>query len=324
MTQKRSISGIKPTGTPHWGNYFGGILPSLREDSRTQRLYFIANYHALTTDHDPKVLVDQTYEVAATLLALGLDPEKTIFFRQSDVPEVVELAWILSCFTSMGLLERAHAYKDARAKSKEVNHGVFAYPVLMAADILLYDVDEVPVGKDQKQHVEIARDIAGSFNHVYGKTIFKLPEPVIDPTVMTIPGLDGQKMSKSYGNVIGLFEDEASLRKKITSLVTDSTAVEAPKKAEGATVFELYKLFATSAQSKNMEKRLEAGGLGWGHVKHELFEMANQYLKPYRSEYQRLVKHRSEIDKVLMNGAAQAREIAHAKIELVRKTVGIV
>ena len=289
-----------------------------------QRLYFIANYHALTTDRDPKSLVDQTYEVSATLLALGLDPKKIIFFKQSDIPEIPELAWVLSCFTGMGLLERAHAYKDAKAKSKEINHGLFAYPVLMAADILLYDVDEVPVGKDQKQHVEMARDIAGTFNHVYGKEIFKLPEPVIDPAVMTVPGLDGRKMSKSYNNVIGIFEEEGQLRKKIMSLTTDSTPLEAAKKAEGCIVYDLYCLFATPKQAQDLKKRLAAGGLGWGHVKEELFEIANSSLKPYRVEYQRLMKHRSEIDKILTHGASQAREIAAPKMELVRRTIGII
>lgn len=322
--KKRSISGIKPTGTPHIGNYFGGILPSLKVDGQTQRLYFIANYHSLTTERDAKALVSQTYDIAATLLALGLDTQKITLFTQSDVPEVAQLAWVLSCVTGMGLLERAHAYKDAKSKGKDLNHGLFAYPVLMAADILLYEVDEVPVGKDQKQHVEMARDMAGTFNHLYKTEVFKLPEPIIDDTVMTIPGLDGQKMSKSYDNVIGIFEDEKSLRKKVLSLVTDSTPLEAPKKSDGTPLYELYKLFATPTQAADLKSRLAAGGLGWGHAKQELFELINTHFSPYRADYHKLINDTPTLNKILATGAQKAREIAIPMMEKVRKTVGIV
>jgi tryptophanyl-tRNA synthetase len=321
--QKRSITGLKPTGQPHLGNLFGGILPNIQVPPGTQRLYFIANLHSLTAERDAKTLMNQTYDMAATSLALGLDPQKIIFFKQSDIPEVSELTWILSCFTSMGLLERAHAYKDARVKKKEVNNGIFTYPVLMAADILLYDVDQVPVGKDQKQHVEMVRDIAGSFNHAYGAEIFKLPEPVIDDRVMTIPGLDGQKMSKSYNNTIGIFEPENQLKKKVMSIPTDSTPLEEPKKAEGTLVFELYCLFAKQAQTEDYKKRLAAGGMGWGHAKEELFEMINSYIRPYRKPYESWIQNRKGIDQVLRDGAVQARDIAKAKMSLVRKTLGI-
>ncbi len=319
---KRRLTGIKPTGVPHIGNYFASIKPFLHPEPGVESLYFIANYHSLTTQREGGPLLHSTYDVAATLLALGIDLDHTVLFRQTDVPEVAELSWILSCFTGMGLLERAHAYKDAVTKGRDLHAGLFTYPVLMAADILLYDIDEVPVGSDQKQHVEIARDIAGSFNHAYGQEIFKLPNPKIDETVMIIPGLDGKKMSKSYGNVIGIFEEEKSLKKKIMAIPTDSTPLEEPKRVEGSTIFSLFELFGTDDAILDFKKRMNQGGMGWGHAKVELFECMRDYFSPYRQHYETLMASRSEIDRVLLEGAERARAMARPKLQAVRQVVG--
>ncbi len=321
QTTKRSLTGIRASGNVHIGNYLGTIKPALEKQGQYECFYFIADMHSLTTNKAPATLKVFSYDLVATWLALGLDSSKNLIYRQSDIPMVTELAWYLSCVTGFGFLEKGHAFKDALAQDQEVNHGVFAYPVLMAADILLYDPDIVPVGKDQKQHVEMARDMAGSFNAVYGEVI-KLPQVVIDERVMSIPGLDGRKMSKSYGNEIPLFCDETTLKKKIMSIITDSTPLEQPKVLKGNLVGELYKLFASESQYADLEKRLASGGLGWGHAKQELFELVNSSLKEYREEYTRLRADEAALERVLTLGAERAFSVAEGVLNRVRKAVG--
>lgn len=298
------------------------IRPGIERQGTFECLYFIADMHALTTNRDPKALQSQTYDIVATWLALGFDAKKHLMYRQSDIPLVAEFAWYLSCATGLGLLEKAHAFKDAQAQSRDVNHGVFAYPVLMAADIVMYDADIVPVGKDQKQHVEMARDMAGSFNALFGGGYIKLPEPVIDERVMTIPGLDGRKMSKSYGNEIALFGDEKSLKKAILSIKTDSTPLEAPKVLQGTLISDLYSLFATPAQYGDLEKRLASGGMGWGHAKEELFQVINDHVKEPRARYVKLRADEKALSAVLDDGAQRAFEIAQPVLNRVRNAVG--
>ncbi|MCL4124718.1 UNVERIFIED_CONTAM: hypothetical protein GTU68_004811 [Idotea baltica] len=298
------------------------LKPALSYQEKYECLFFIADLHALNTIKDPKKLTEYTYDSVATWLALGLDPNSHLLYKQSDVTEVTELAWHLSCCTGMGLLEKAHAYKDAKANKKDLNHAVFAYPVLMAADILLFNTDIVPVGKDQKQHVEMTRNIAGSFNAIYGETL-KLPEPVIKEDVMTIPGLDGRKMSKSYNNEIPLFSSEKQLKKKIMSLETDSTSLEDPKKLDGSLLGDLFKLFANNDQYQDLEQRLSQGGLGWGHAKQELFEVINQEVKDSRSKYDELVKDKNYLDSVLNESKIKAKEIALPIINKVRSATGL-
>lgn len=319
--RKRSLTGIRASGTVHLGNYLGAIKPALKKQETYECLYFIADMHSLTTVKEPKLLKEQTLDLVAVWLALGLDVERNVFYRQSDIPYVTECAWYLSCVTGVGFLEKAHAYKDAAAQNKEVNHGVFAYPVLMAADILMYAPDIVPVGKDQKQHVEMSRDMAGSFNAIYGD-VLKLPEVAIDETVMSIPGLDGRKMSKSYGNEIPLFCDEATLKKKIMSIKTDSTALEEPKKLEGSLIGDLYPHFAGPQKTADLSKRLQNGGMGWGHAKEELFHAINDYLKDSRVKYFALRADEAKLYQVLDQGRDKAEAIARPIIEKMRKAVG--
>lgn len=307
---KRALTGIRPSGNVHLGNYLGTIREALKLQEQYECFYFIADMHALTTTKDPRAIREQTLDIVACWVALGLDTERHLMYRQSDLPMVGEYAWYLSCSTGLGLLQKAHSYKDAVAQSREVNHGVFAYPVLMAADILMYDADIVPVGKDQKQHVEMARDMAGSINAVYGEGTVHLPEPLINEQVMTIPGLDGRKMSKSYGNEIPLFSTEKELRKKIMSIITDSTPLEEPKKFEGTLLAQLYELFATSEQAADLSKRLAAGGMGWGHAKQELFEVINEHLKEPRERYFELRSDVNGLNAILDHGAERAFEIA--------------
>jgi len=318
----RSLTGIKPTGMPHLGNYLGMIRPALEMTSSHQAFYFIADYHALTTIRSREEIVHHTTEVTAAWLALGLDPEKTVLFKQSDVPEVCELAWFLSCVTPLGLLERAHSVKDARAKSKEINGGTFFYPVLMAADILAYDSDVVPVGKDQKQHVEMARDMATAFNHYFGETL-RLPQPVIRPDVATIPGTDGRKMSKSYGNTIPLFLPTKKLRKAIMRIKTDSTPMEEPKNPDSCSVFELYKLFATPAQTEDLAARYRAGGMGYGHAKQELFELMEAHFAEPRERFKHYVAHPETINDILADGGKRAKAVAGATLSRVRAATGV-
>jgi len=320
--KKRSLTGLKPTGNLHLGNYLGALKPALELSKSYDCIYFIADLHSLTQNRDPEALVVQTLDQVATWLAMGLDTDAHTLFRQSDVPSVTELTWYLSCVTGHGLLEKAHAFKDAVAKGVEVTMGTFSYPVLMAADILLYDTDIVPVGKDQKQHVEMARDMAGSLNAAYGD-LLKLPEPLIQEEVMTIPGLDGRKMSKSYNNEVPLFCDEKSLRKKLMSLKTDSTGLEEPKTLDGSTVGELFNLFSTKAQYDDLAARLAKGGMGWGHAKDELFVVINDHVKEMRDRYNEYRKDEALLRRELAKGAEKAQAVASQTIARVRHAVGL-
>lgn len=318
----RALTGIRPSGDIHVGNYLGTIKPAIKLQEKYHCLYFIADLHALTTMRDAKLLHDYSLDVAAAWIACGLNNKENIIYRQSDLPHT-EYAWYLSCVTGIGLLEKAHAFKDAAAQQKDANHGIFAYPVLMAADILLYEPKFVPVGKDQKQHVEMARDMAGSFNAAFQKDCIALPEPLIDEKVMTIPGLDGRKMSKSYGNVIPIFCDEKSLRKKIMSIKTDSSDAEAPKDLKGTLVGDLFTLFGTPAEFSDLESRLKKGGMGWGHAKEELFVAVNRELAPLREEYTKLRNDTKTLEAILADGRAKAFEIASVNINKVRSACGL-
>lgn len=315
------LTGIRPSGDVHVGNFLGMIRPALKRQQQHGCFFFIADLHSLTTLRNAEQRRSFVLDTTATWLALGLDPQTSVLYRQSDIPEVTELAWYLSCVTGVGFLEKAHAYKDAAAKGADTNHGVFAYPVLMAADILLYDANLVPVGKDQKQHVEMARDMAGSLNAVYGECLV-LPRAVIDEDVMVIPGLDGRKMSKSYDNTIPLFCDESLLRKKIMGIVTDSTPLEAPKELEGSLLGELCKHFATAEQYTRLKERLLAGGLGWGHAKAQVFEIINSYIYEPRERYRAIRADEKRLEEILAAGATRAREVADRVITRVRNAVG--
>jgi tryptophanyl-tRNA synthetase len=318
----RILSGIQPSGVLHIGNYFGMMRPAIELQKEGETFYFIADYHALTSLRDPKALRENSRRVALDFLACGLDPEKSALFRQSDVPQTTELAWILSAVAPMGLLERAHSYKDKLARGLAPTVGLFSYPVLMAADILIYDSDAVPVGKDQKQHIEITRDLAVKINETYGE-VFKLPEPRINPNTQVVPGLDGQKMSKSYGNNIDIFGDEKETRKRVMGIVTDSTPVEAPKDPERSTVIQLYSLFASKDGVANMRERFKKGGIGYGDFKRELFEKMWEYFAPMRKRREELLRDKSYIDNVLARGAKRANEIADQVMARVRKAVGL-
>ena len=323
MPTPRILSGIKPTGAPHIGNYFGMMKPAIEWQERGEAFYFIADYHALTTVRDPAALRAFSRGVALDFLACGLDPKSAVLFRQSDVPEHTELAWLLSCVTPMPMLENAHAYKDHVTKEKVPSHGLFAYPVLMAADILIYDSNVVPVGRDQKQHVEMTRDIAAKMNAIYGN-VFTIPEASILPTVETIPGLDGQKMSKSYDNTVALFEEEKVLRKKIMGIVTDSTPVEVPKDPATSTIVGLYKLFASEADVARMEADFRAGGVGYGDFKKRLFGAVWEYFGPARARRAELERDAAYVDEVLSDGAKRARAVAEMTMARVRSAVGLV
>ncbi len=320
---QRSLTGIKPTGTIHVGNYLGAIRPALRlAETYESTLYFIADYHALTTVHDKGALHTMIYDVAAAWLAAGLNPERTLLYRQSSLPEVFELTWVLSCLMATGQLERGHAYKDALAKGQSPNAGIFNYPVLMAADIILYDTNVVPVGRDQKQHIEIARDVAMRLNHVFGENTVVVPEPVIQDEVL-VPGLDGQKMSKSYGNVIPLFGTQKELKKAVMSVVTGSESLEEPKEPEGTTVFTIYKQIAGEAKAAELATKLRAGNYGWGHAKQDLLSAMEAELGPMRERYQALRANEQGLDEILNHGAERARKIARATLDRVRDAIGI-
>ncbi|MBN1130872.1 MAG: tryptophan--tRNA ligase [Chitinispirillaceae bacterium] len=318
----RILSGIKPSGTLHIGNYLGMIKPMVASQSRGELFCFIANLHSLTSLFDAKKMASHTHEAITDLLALGIDPDKSTFWVQSDVPEVTELTWYLSNVCAVGLLERCHAYKDAIAKNIPANAGLFTYPVLMAADILLYQSNRVPVGRDQKQHVEVTRDIAERFNNTYGQA-FTLPEPEITEELAVIPGIDGQKMSKSYGNVVEIFAEEKALRKKIMSIVTDPTPVEAPKDPDKSIIYALYRLFAEPAPAEELAGRFRAGGLGYGDVKKELFALLWEYFRPFREKRELIVKDGSIVDEVRKKGAEKAREVAIQTLDAVRELVGV-
>lgn len=318
----RILSGIQPSGTLHLGNYFGMMKPSIELQHRGEAFYFIADLHALTTVRDAGDLSENIRSVAIDFLACGLDPRKACFFRQSQVPAVTELAWILSTLTPMGLLERCHSYKDKLGRGVAPSHGLFAYPVLMAADILIYDSDVVPVGKDQKQHIEIARDLVIKFNETYGPTL-KLPEPSIRNEAAVVPGLDGEKMSKSYGNTIGLFEEESALRKKIMSLKTDSTPVEAPKAIENSTILALYKLVADPADYAQMENDFRVGGTGYGEFKKNLFAALWDYLAPMRARRKEILTVPGYVEMVLRDGREKANRVAEEVMSRVRSATGL-
>jgi len=330
-----SLTGIKPTGEPHIGNFIGAIQPALKLAEKYESIYFIADYHALTSVRDPQLLRHYTRSVAAGWLAAGLDPEQTIFYRQSDLPETFELNWILACMTAKGLMNRAHAYKAARDRNVEagvadidagVNMGLYNYPILMAVDILIMESDVVPVGRDQVQHVEYAADIAGSFNHVYGKGYtFKIPKAVTPETStgQVLPGLDGRKMSKSYNNTIPLFASSAELKKLIRRVQTDTTAVDAPKDPNSSSVFLIYEQFAAPDDVADVRRRLVEGGMGWGELKNIAFEELDRRLTPMRERYEALMDPGSQLDKLLAEGAAKARDRAAPVLKAARKAVGI-
>ena len=318
---KTSLTGIKPTATPHLGNYLGAIRPALGLAESYTTAYFIADYHALTTVRDAEAMRRYVYDVAATWLACGLDPERTVFFRQSDVVEVFELTWVLSCLMATGQLERGHAYKDAQAKGEAPNAGIFNYPVLMAADILLYDTDLVPVGKDQKQHLELTRDVAVRFNHVFGEGTLVVPEPLIGDAPL-VPGTDGEKMSKSRGNAIPLFASPKKLRKTIMQIATSSETLEEPKDPEGSTVWQLCRQLAPGA-ADTMAEKLRAGGYGWGHAKQDFYEALEAELAPMRARYEALRADEDGLDMMLLDGKLKAQRIARATMERVRDAVGI-
>lgn len=320
--RKVSLTGLKPTNVPHLGNYLGAIRPAMRLTESFEGLYFIADYHALTTVRDPKALREAVYDVTATWLACGLDPKKTLLYRQSSVVEVFELSWVLSCMVATGQLERGHAYKDAIDRGDAPNAGVFYYPVLMAADILLYDCDVVPIGADQKQHLELARDMAQRLNHHYGEGTVVVPEPLIGEAPL-VPGLDGQKMSKSRGNSIPLFADSKELRKVVMKFVTGSEPLEAPKDPDASVVFQLYQLVATKDQVDTLATKLRAGNYGWGHAKQDLFEALDAELGPLRETYRALRADEAGLDRVLDDGAERARAIARRTMERVRGAIGM-
>ncbi|TXK49682.1 tryptophan--tRNA ligase [Pontibacter qinzhouensis] len=321
----RFLTGIQSTGRPHLGNLLGAIIPAIELSSTSQEesLFFIADLHTLTAIRDADVLRHNTYSVAASWLAFGFDTDRHIFYRQSDVPMVTELAWYLNCFAPFPMLANAHSFKDKsnRRGLADVNAGLFTYPVLMAADILLYDANIVPVGKDQIQHLEITRDIASSFNHTYGET-FVLPEAKVDEAVKTVPGLNGEKMSKSYGNIIDIFEADKPLRKTVMSIITDSTPLEEPKDPDTDTVFKLYKLLATPAETETMRQNYLNGGYGYGHAKQALYEqIVNKYAKE-RELFNYYMNNLPEIDKKLNEGAEKAKAIAGPVLQRVRKKIG--
>lgn len=318
----RILSGIQPSGTLHLGNYFGMMKPSIELQHRGEAFYFIADLHALTTIRDAGDLSDNIRNVAIDFLACGLDPRKACFFRQSHVPAVTELAWILSTLTPMGLLERSHSYKDKLGRGIAPSHGLFAYPVLMAADILIYDSDVVPVGRDQKQHIEITRDLVIKFNDTYGPTL-KLPEPSIREETAVVPGVDGEKMSKSYGNAISIFEDQASLRKKIMSLKTDSNPLEAPKPIEHSTILALYKLLASPDDYAQMEREFQAGGVGYGDFKKRLFAAVWEYFEPMRRRRTEILGDPGYVEMVLREGRIRANQVAEDVMSRVRSATGL-
>jgi tryptophanyl-tRNA synthetase len=318
----RVLSGIQPSGKLHLGNYFGMMKPALELQKTGDAYLFIADYHALTSVTDPNLLRTAVRDVALDFLACGLDTERTVFYRQSDVPEVQELTWLLSNVTPMGLLERCHSYKDKVAKGIAANHGLFAYPVLMAADILIVQSNIVPVGRDQKQHVEVTRDIAIKFNNQYGE-VFTIPEPSIRDEVAVVPGLDGQKMSKSYNNTIEIFGEPKQMKKKIMSIVTDSKTVEDPKDPETDNVFKLYRLFAMDEQRLDMEARYRKGGMGYGQAKKELAELFDAYFAPFRQKREELQKNPGYVDEVLRKGAERARQEAVKTLKKARQAVGL-
>lgn len=330
--KKVVLTGIKPTGEPHLGNYFGAIKPALELAKNYHARYFIADYHALNGLKDPELLRQYTLSIAAAWLACGLDPDKVIFYRQSQVPEIFELTTFLMAFTAKGLMNRAHAYKAAvdenerggQSPDHQINVGLFTYPILMAADILLFDTQFVPVGQDQKQHVEMAADIAQAVNHCYNRSLFVIPQIYIQKEQALVIGLDGRKMSKSYGNIIPLFAPAKQLKKLVNSIVTNSQGVEEKKDPDICSVFTLYKLFASAHQQEELAREYRAGGMGWGHAKAKLFDIMENTLAPLRSKYEELMAKPDEIYQLLGEGRAKIHKIAREKMQILRDVVGLV
>jgi tryptophanyl-tRNA synthetase len=318
----RILSGIQPSGKLHIGNYFGMMKPAIELQEQGEAYLFIANYHAMTTVQEAGALRQMTTDVALDFLACGIDPQKTAFYRQSDVPEVHELAWMLSILCPMGLLERCHSYKDKVAKGITASHGLFAYPVLMAADILAVNSNVVPVGRDQKQHVEVTRDLAIRFNNTYGE-VFTIPEPSIREHVAVVPGIDGQKMSKSYNNTIEIFSEGKPLKKQVMKILTDSKQLEDPKDPDTDNVFALYKLFASEEEQAELAERYRAGGMGYGHAKTELLEKINEHFEPMRERRTELAADMDYVEDVLRTGAEKARVLARETLRKARQAVGL-
>ncbi|MFH1218608.1 MAG: tryptophan--tRNA ligase [Candidatus Peregrinibacteria bacterium] len=319
---KRILSGVQPSGSPHLGNYLGAMRQHVEMAKKFEAYLFIADLHALTTTKDPEKMRSQTYELAVAYLALGLDPNKTIFFKQSDISEHTELCWIFDCMVKMPFLERAHAWKDAQNKGKkDTTVGLFNYPILQAADILLYQPDLVPVGQDQKQHIEMSRDIALTFNNTFGET-FKIPEPFIKENVATVPGTDGQKMSKSYGNTIEIFAPEPELKKQVMGIQTDSTPLEKPKDPKTCTVFKLYSLLASPSQTKSLEQKYKKGGFGYGDAKKALLSLIFTHFAEPRKKYEELFPKKDFVLKALQKGAEKAKKVASKTLNEVKKKVG--
>jgi tryptophanyl-tRNA synthetase len=319
--KRRILSGVQPTGKLHLGNYFGAIKQHIELQTEAECFYFIADYHALTTIRDPKVLRENVHDVALDYLALGLDPQRAVFFRQSDVPEVTELTWILGTVTNMGLLERAVSYKEKIEKGIEASAGLFTYPLLMASDILIYRSQAVPVGRDQVQHIEMTADIAGRFNRAYGN-VFPIPEARLDKE-SKVAGVDGQKMSKSYGNTIEIFAEGKALRKTIMSIVTDSTPVADPKDPEKCNVYALYSLFANEQEKTALAERYRAGGMGYGEAKQGLFDKMDAFFAPARERRKQLAQDPNSVEEILRTGAQRARSEAQMTMALVREAVGM-
>jgi len=320
----RILTGIQATGVPHLGNILGAIIPgiALSEQQGNEALFFIADLHSLTSKKDPDFIKESAYAVAAAWLAFGFDSSKNIFYRQSDIPEVTEMTWYLNCFTPFPMLSNAHSFKDKSERLSDVNAGLFTYPVLMACDILMYDADIVPVGKDQKQHLEMTRDIASSVNHALGQDVLKLPQEKIDETVMTVPGTDGQKMSKSHGNTINIFQSDKALKKEVMGIVTDSTPLEEPKDAENCVVYDIYKLIATPEQAAEMKSKLEAGGYGYGHAKTDLLNLLKEKYAEPREKFAHYMANKDELDKELQLGAEKARAIGIPVLKRLKKNLG--
>lgn len=319
----RILTGIQSTGLPHLGNLLGAIIPAIKmsKELGNESLFFIADLHSFTTVREKKLLKSNTYATAAAWLAFGFDTAKNIFYRQSDVTQVCELSWYLNCFTPFPMLANAHSFKDKSNRLSAVNSGLFTYPVLMAADILLYDADIVPVGKDQLQHLEITRDIAGAFNHVY-KDSFIIPDVKIDKRVMTVPGTDGQKMSKSYNNIINIFLPDNKLRKQIMSIQTDSLALEDSKDPEACNVYQIYNLLASKDQSERLANKYRAGNFGYGHAKQELFDLICSKFSKEREKFTFLMSNTDIIEKELISGAVKAKVIANSVLCRVRENIG--
>lgn len=332
MTKTRVLTGITTTGTPHLGNYVGAIRPAIEasRDPQVQSYYFLADFHALIKCHEPQRVAESRREIAATWLALGLDTNNAVFYRQSDIPEIPELTWLLTCVAAKGLMNRAHAYKAATQENLDanedidagINMGLYSYPILMAADILMFNAKKVPVGRDQTQHLEMARDIGQRFNHIFGEEFFVMPEAVVDERVSVLAGLDGRKMSKSYNNTIPLFEPEKKFKKLINKIKTNSLEPGEPKETEGCTLFQIYSAFADDLDIATMRERY-AAGIGWGEMKGELFERLNTQLKQPREEYQRLLADPTYVESVLQKGAEKARAVAAPRLERFKAAVGL-